>query len=194
MNLAENLVRDFPQVIAENFTSESKERWATDVKILFQKRAIQLPRQRELVAQIHSIKRRVSASGNVSFDAERTKNAHADRFWAVALACQKERQVARAPIEISVRILGDSPPRPRAPERGDSPILVELWNTDAAAVAATAATVRELGGELDMQSAGGAQHEALRLVRPVSRSATYLRWALAQQGYVRRVVAGDASA
>ena len=194
MNLAENLVRDFPQVIAENFTSESKERWATDVKILFQKRAIQLPRQRELVAQIHSIKRRVSASGNVSFDAERTKNAHADRFWAVALACQKERQVARAPIEISVRILGDSPPRPRAPERGDSPILVELWNTDAAAVAATAATVRELGGELEVHGAGGPQHEALRLVRPVSRSATYLRWALAQQGYVRRVVADDASA
>jgi hypothetical protein len=164
------------------------------VKILFQKRAIQLPRQRELVAQIHSIKRRVSASGNVSFDAERTKNAHADRFWAVALACQKERQVARAPIEISVRILGDSPPRPRAPERGDSPILVELWNTDAAAVAATAATVRELGGELEVHGAGGPQHEALRLVRPVSRSATYLRWALAQQGYVRRVVADDASA
>jgi phage FluMu gp28-like protein len=106
MNLAENLARDFPQVVAENFTSESKERWATDMKILLQKRAIKLPRQRDLVAQIHSIKRRVLASGNVAFDAERTKNGHADKFWAVALACQKERHLPRGHIEIGVRILG----------------------------------------------------------------------------------------
>jgi phage FluMu gp28-like protein len=106
MNLAENLVREFPQVVAENFTSESKERWATDMKILLQKRAIQLPRQRELVAQVHSIKRRVLASGRISFDAERTKSGHADRFWAVALACQRERQPTRGPVEIAVRVLG----------------------------------------------------------------------------------------
>jgi len=106
MNLAENLARDFPQVVAENFTSESKERWATDMKILLQKRAIQLPRQRDLVAQIHSIKRRVLPSGSVAFDAERTKNGHADKFWAIALACQKERNLPRGPIEIGVRILG----------------------------------------------------------------------------------------
>ena len=106
MNLAENLARDFPNVVAENFTSESKERWATDMKILLQKRAIQLPRQRDLVAQIHSIKRRVLPSGSVAFDAERTKNGHADKFWAIALACQKERNLPRGPIEIGVRILG----------------------------------------------------------------------------------------
>ena len=106
MNLAENLAREFPQVVPENFTSESKERWATDMKILLQKRAIQLPRQRDLVAQVHSIKRRVLASGRVSFDAERTKNGHADRFWAVALACQRERQPTRGPVEIAVRVLG----------------------------------------------------------------------------------------
>ena len=51
-----------------------------------------LPRDRELVGQIHSIKRRVLPSGKVSFDAERTtRRGHADRFWAIALACQKER-------------------------------------------------------------------------------------------------------
>src|SRR5690606_40894990 len=31
MNLAENLSRDFPQVVGENFTNESKERWATEI-------------------------------------------------------------------------------------------------------------------------------------------------------------------
>ena len=91
MNLAENLARDYPQVIPESFTNESKERWATDFKILLQRRDVDLPRDRELVGQIHSIKRRVLPSGKISFDAERTGRGHADRFWAIALACQKER-------------------------------------------------------------------------------------------------------
>ena len=69
MNLAENLSRDFPQVVGENFTNESKERWATDFKILLQRRDVTLPRDRELVGQVHAIKRRVLPSGKVSFDA-----------------------------------------------------------------------------------------------------------------------------
>ena len=108
MNLAENLARDYPQVVPEGFTNDSKERWATDLKILVQRKDIALPRDRELVGQIHSIKRRVLASGKVSFDAERTtRGGHADRFWAIALACQKERGPApRTGTEIGVRVLG----------------------------------------------------------------------------------------
>jgi phage FluMu gp28-like protein len=107
MNLAENLARDFPQVVGENFTSDTKERWATDFKILLQRRDITLPRDRELVGQIHAIKRRVLPSGNVSFDAERNARGHADKFWAVALACQKERNaVAARPGGIGVRVIG----------------------------------------------------------------------------------------
>ena len=71
MNLAENLARDYPQVIPEAFSNESKERWATDFKILLQRRDILLPRDRELVGQIHSIKRRVLPSGKISFDADK---------------------------------------------------------------------------------------------------------------------------
>lgn len=57
---------------------------------------IALPRDREFVGQIHSIKRRVIASGKVSFDAEgTTRGGHADRFWAIALACQTERGPAQ---------------------------------------------------------------------------------------------------
>ena len=108
MNLAENLARDYPQVVPEAFTNDSKERWATDLKILFQRKDIALPRDRELVGQIHSIKRRVLASGKVSFDAERTtRGGHADRFWAIALACQKERgPEPKTGTEIGVRVLG----------------------------------------------------------------------------------------
>ena len=107
MNLAENLSRDFPQVVGENFTNEAKERWATDFKILLQRRDVTLPRDRELVGQVHAIKRRVLPSGKVSFDAERNARGHADKFWAVALACQKERH-AQGPRtgEIGVRVLG----------------------------------------------------------------------------------------
>jgi phage FluMu gp28-like protein len=108
MNLAENLARDFPQVVGETFSNESKERWATDLKILLQRRDIALPRNRDLVGQIHAVKRRVLPSGKVSFDAERSaRGGHADRFWAIALACQKERGPGPAKGgEVGVRILG----------------------------------------------------------------------------------------
>jgi phage FluMu gp28-like protein len=108
MNLAENLARDFPQVVAENFTNEAKERWATDFKILLQRREVVLPRDRDLVAQVHSIKKRVLGSGKVAFDAERSASGgHADRFWAIALACQRERTPrAGGATEIGVRVLG----------------------------------------------------------------------------------------
>ena len=107
MNLAENLERDYPQVVGENFTNEAKERWATDFKILLQRRDVTMPRHRELVGQIHAIKRRVLPSGKVSFDAERNARGHADKFWAVALACQRERQPDKPRTgEIGVRVIG----------------------------------------------------------------------------------------
>jgi len=107
MHLAENLRREFPQVVPENFTNESKEVWATDVKILLQRREVVLPRDRELVAQIHSIRKHVTPAGRTSFDAERDSKGHADRFWAVALACQKERGPRPGDvIEVGVRVVG----------------------------------------------------------------------------------------
>ncbi len=90
-NLAENLARAFPQVVPENFTNDTKERWCTDFKILLQRRDVDLPRERDLVAQIHGIKRRVLPSGKIAFEAERSNRGHADRFWSVVLACQTER-------------------------------------------------------------------------------------------------------
>ncbi len=107
MNLAENLARDFPQVVPETFTNDAKERWATHLKILLQRRDLVLPRDRDLVGQIHSIKRRVLASGRVSFDAERNARGHADRFWAVALACQLEPASSTpVPRTIGARVIG----------------------------------------------------------------------------------------
>jgi hypothetical protein len=43
----------------------------------------------------------------VAFDAERTSRGHADRFWAIALACQKERGPGpKTGTEISMRVIG----------------------------------------------------------------------------------------
>ena len=66
-----------------------------------------LPRDRSLVGEIHSIKRRVLPSGKASFNAERTNKGHADRFWAVCLACQKERGPAPSTgTTIGMRVIG----------------------------------------------------------------------------------------
>lgn len=115
MHLAENLCRDYPQVVAETFGTESKERWATDLKIALQRHDVELPLDRELLAEIHSIERRQNASGRLSFDAPGTVQGHADRFWAIALACQKERATAepRTPI-VEIRVLGPQG-RPEVP-------------------------------------------------------------------------------
>jgi hypothetical protein len=50
----------------------------------------------------------VLGSGKVAFDAERTaRGGHADRFWAIALACQKERRGrVSGGTEIGVRVIG----------------------------------------------------------------------------------------
>ncbi|MDJ0766780.1 MAG: terminase family protein [Myxococcota bacterium] len=107
MHMTENLSAAYPQVQGETFTNEAKERWATHFKILLQKRKVLLPADRELVSQTHSIKRRVLPSGRVAFEAARGKNGHADRFWAVALACQKERDPSNGRTAVvSVRIIG----------------------------------------------------------------------------------------
>jgi hypothetical protein len=109
MHLAENLGREFGQVVPETFSNESKEIWATDFKILLQRKDVVLPKDRQLVAQIHSIKRRLTPTGKPSFEPEREEigRGHADRFWSVALACQKERGPLPGTLpEVHVRVIG----------------------------------------------------------------------------------------
>lgn len=90
-NLAENLSTDFPGVAqGVTFTAQIKERLATNMKILMQQSRIVMPADRILKSDINSVVRRVSQSGNVLFEAKRTKDGHADRFWSLALACDIE--------------------------------------------------------------------------------------------------------
>ena len=112
MHLAENLANKFPTYVRqEPFTSANKELWCNDIKILLQQRRISLPKDRDLVGQIHSIKRRVTPAGKIVFDVEKSgqdrhQRGHADRFWALALACQKERFMNETTYNVHVRIIG----------------------------------------------------------------------------------------
>lgn len=107
IQLAETLETKFPgQVIGENFSESKKEIWATDFKILLQRDLIELPRDRQLIGDIHSI-RKQQTSNRTLFVSGRDKNGHADRFWSCALAVQKERgEPLKLPGAVSVKVIG----------------------------------------------------------------------------------------
>ncbi len=85
--LAERMTkRHGTRVQGVDFTNASKELWAVEIKVRMQKSQVPIPLDRALSYQIHSIKKIVTASKNLVFDAERNDQGHADRFWALALA------------------------------------------------------------------------------------------------------------
>lgn len=68
------------------FTNATKELWAVEARLQFERGNIFIPCDRDLAYQIHSIKRKVSAAKNLIFDTEANETHHADMFWATALA------------------------------------------------------------------------------------------------------------
>jgi phage FluMu gp28-like protein len=85
MMLAEHAVQKYGAVVEPmTFTAQLKERLAPMVKQAFEERTVRIPDNREVRADINSVKRYVTPAGNVRFDAEHTDRGHADRFWALA--------------------------------------------------------------------------------------------------------------
>lgn len=68
-----------------HFNIKSKERMAINTKKLFEDKKIQIPEDRMLINDIHSIKKTISEHSNVRFESSGDKS-HGDRFWALALA------------------------------------------------------------------------------------------------------------
>ena len=97
--LSEEICREFPQMKGLYFTNANKEEMAIDIKRLLENNQIVLPDDEALVNDIHSVKRLITASGNFRFDAERTAEGHADRFWAIG---QAVRAAKRRPIQTKV--------------------------------------------------------------------------------------------
>lgn len=109
MHIAEHLRRGCSQAVPEAFTNESTDAWASHFKMQLRRKDILLRKDRELVAQIHSVGRQITAGRRPSFEVERDEvgRGNADRFGAVAPACRKERgPMPGAVPEIGVRVLG----------------------------------------------------------------------------------------
>jgi phage FluMu gp28-like protein len=86
--IAEDLQQTFGSATVEavTFTNQVKSDLAMRTRKLAEDRRIRLPIDNACRNDLHSVKKVVTAAGNIRFDAERTKDGHADRFWALSLA------------------------------------------------------------------------------------------------------------
>ncbi|NPV30645.1 MAG: hypothetical protein HPY58_13560 [Firmicutes bacterium] len=87
IQLAEEMTAKYPsRVEGVTLMNQVKGELAPLTKIAFEERNIWIPYNRDLMQQIHSVKKFVTAAGNIRFDAEHDEKHHADKFWALALA------------------------------------------------------------------------------------------------------------
>ncbi len=108
--LAEEMTERYPsRVEAVTFTNAVKSDLASRAKIAFEDRNVWIPAHRDLMQQVHSVKRIVTAAGNIRFDSEHDEKHHADKFWALALAMHAALSgTASAQILIPTEISGES--------------------------------------------------------------------------------------
>ena len=86
-HMAETLAREFgPRVEPVVFTAAVKEDLAFRTRRRMESRQTLLPDTREIRRAFSAVKKYVTPSGNLRFDAARTEAGHADEFWAKALA------------------------------------------------------------------------------------------------------------
>jgi len=88
MQMAENAQVKFGKFRVEGvtFTNRVKEDLACRLRTEFENKTVFIPSRHEIREDLHSIRRITTASNNIRFDADRSDNGHADRFWALALA------------------------------------------------------------------------------------------------------------
>lgn len=86
MDISERMEKKLPlKVEGCTFTNEFKEDIANAAWIAFDRREFQLPPDKDLAEQIHSIKKIVTSGKHARFDTDSNKH-HADKWWAFALA------------------------------------------------------------------------------------------------------------
>ncbi|MFZ8785017.1 terminase large subunit domain-containing protein [Thermocrinis sp.] len=87
MQLAEELAKKWGElkVLRVYFTAKAKEELASRVKTVFEDKIISIPPDKDLIEDLHSVKRTLTPAGNIRYEGE-TQDSHADRFWSLALA------------------------------------------------------------------------------------------------------------
>lgn len=68
------------------FTAPVKEELAYPLRAAFEDGTVRIPESRAIRADLRGVRKETTASGNIRFAADRGKNGHSDRFWALALA------------------------------------------------------------------------------------------------------------
>lgn len=88
MMFTEEFQRKFGSTRIEGvtFTAQVKAAMAEPVRAQFEDKLARIPIAVEIREDLHSIRKTVTAAGNVRYLAERTPDGHADRFWAKGLA------------------------------------------------------------------------------------------------------------
>ena len=71
---------------AIKFTVPVKDELASPLRGLFEDRRVRIPDARDVREDLHAVRMERTASGHPRFDAVRSAEGHADRFWALALA------------------------------------------------------------------------------------------------------------
>jgi phage FluMu gp28-like protein len=87
MQIAEELVKKWGdiKVIPVYFTNKVKDELASRIKAVFQDKIISIPPDKDLIEDLHSVKKTLTKAGNIRYEGE-TEDSHADRFWSLALA------------------------------------------------------------------------------------------------------------
>ena len=86
------------RVEAVTFTGPVKEAMAYPLRGAMEDRAVRIPDDALIRADLRKVQKVVTAAGNIRFVAESTPDGHADRFWALALALHAG-QDPSSPIE-----------------------------------------------------------------------------------------------
>ena len=111
-HMAETLAREFgPRVEPIVFTAAVKEDLAFRTKRRMESRLTLLPDTREIRRAFSAVKKYITPSGNLRFDAVRTEAGHADEFWAKALAdLAADPEAYRAAARAEDAFLADATP------------------------------------------------------------------------------------
>lgn len=87
MQLAEKVVKTYPgRAEGITFTAPVKSQMGHQLKIDFEGKNLEIAADRDLMQQIHSVRKTVTVAGNIRLDSEHDEKHHADMFWALALA------------------------------------------------------------------------------------------------------------
>jgi phage FluMu gp28-like protein len=88
MQFAERAQKKYGQYRVEGvrFTGPVKEELAYPVRAAFEDKAIKIPRDDKIRADLRGIRKTTTAAGNIRFEADSGPGGHSDRFWALGLA------------------------------------------------------------------------------------------------------------